>query len=73
MNSAAIIDEIRELPPAGQVEVIQFALRLARERALTPDELTQLAQRMVDSDDLAEVEKLKTALTRGFYGDAAHA
>lgn len=68
MSSAAIIEEILHLPPAGQAEVIQFALRLARERALAPDELASLAQRMVDSDDLAEVEKLKSAIMRGFYG-----
>ena len=73
MSSATIIDEILHLPPAGQAEVIRFTLRLARERALTPDELTRLAQRLVDSDDLAEVEKLQTAITRGFYGEAAHA
>jgi hypothetical protein len=73
MSSAAIIDEILHLPPAGQAEVIQFALRLARERALAPDELAHLAQRMVDSDDLAEVEKLKSAIMSGFYGGAAHA
>ncbi|NBV20848.1 MAG: hypothetical protein EBS05_02475 [Proteobacteria bacterium] len=73
MNSAAIIDEILHLPSAGQAEVIQFALRLARERSLAPDELTSLAQRMVESDDLAEVEKLKSAIMRGFYGAAPHA
>ncbi|MBI3877089.1 MAG: hypothetical protein HY300_14225 [Verrucomicrobia bacterium] len=73
MNSAAIIEEIRHLPPAGQAEVIHFALQLARERALTPDELSSLARRMVESDDPAEVEKIKSAITRGFYGEAAHA
>ncbi|MBI5802773.1 MAG: hypothetical protein HZA92_18880 [Verrucomicrobia bacterium] len=73
MNSAAIIDEILHLPPSGQAEVIQFAFRLASERSLAPDELTRLAQRMVESDDLAEVEKLKSAITRGFYGAASHA
>jgi hypothetical protein len=31
--------------------------------------LAALAQRMVESEDPAEVEKLKSALTRGFYGD----
>jgi Arc/MetJ-type ribon-helix-helix transcriptional regulator len=73
MDSSAIIEEIRHLPPAGQAEVIRFALRLAQERALTPDELTALARRMAESHDPAEVEKLKDAVTRGFYGDAAHA
>ena len=73
MNPGAIIAEILHLPPAGQAEIIQFALRLSRERALTPDELVSLACRMVESDDLAEVEKIKSAIARGFYGDTAHA
>ena len=73
MNSAAIIEEILHLPPAGQAEVIHFALRLARERALTPDELASLARRMVESEDPAEVEKLKNAIARGFYGETAPA
>ena len=73
MSSAAIIDEILHLPPAGQAEVIQFALRLARERALAPEELTSLARRLAESQDLAEVEKLKSAITSGFYGSASHA
>lgn len=46
---------------------------LARERALVPDELNRLAQRLAETDDLAEAERLKTAITRGFYGAAAHA
>ena len=31
--------------------------------------LSALARRMVESDDPAEVEKLKSALTHGFYGN----
>ncbi|MBI5774827.1 MAG: hypothetical protein HZA89_13920 [Verrucomicrobia bacterium] len=73
MTSTTIIEEIRHLSPAGQAEVIRFTLQLARERALTPDELTGLARRMVESNDPAEVERLKSAITGGFYGDAAHA
>ena len=73
MSSAAVIDEIRNLPPADQAEVIRFTLRLARERALAPDELTDLARRLAESNDPAEVEKLKSAISRGFYGEASHA
>jgi hypothetical protein len=36
---------------------------------LNGEELGRLAQRMVDSDDPAEVERLRSALTRGFYGE----
>jgi len=73
MTSTAIIEEIKQLPPAEQAEVIQFAIRLATERPLTAKELTALAQRMVDSNDPAEIEKLKTAIARGFYGEQVHA
>jgi hypothetical protein len=68
MSSAQVIEEIKHLPPAEQAEVIQFAFQLARTRPLTADELTSLAQRMVDSDDPAEVERLKTSIASGFYG-----
>ena len=48
--------------------MIQFAFELARERQLPGKKLSELAQRMADSDDPAEVEKLKAEITRGFYG-----
>ncbi len=68
MTATAVIEEIQQMPPEDQSRVIQFAIELARKRQLSGKELTALAQRMVESDDPAEVEKLKSALTRGFYG-----
>ena len=62
MSAADVIEEIKQLTAAEQAEVIQFALQLARTRPLTAGELTSLAQRMVESDDPAEVERLKTTL-----------
>ena len=73
MTSATIIEEIKQLSPAGQAEVIQFAVKLAQERPLIARELTDLAKRMVESDDPAEVTRLKTAIAAGFYGEAGHA
>lgn len=73
MTTAAIIEEIRHLPPTGQAEVVRFALQLARDRALTPDELTSLARRMAECDNPAEAEKLKSAIAGGFYGEPVHA
>ncbi len=73
MTTAAIIEEIRHLPPAEQTEVIRFAVALAQERALTPDELTGLAQRLAESEDPAEIAKLKASLIDGFYGKGQHA
>ncbi|HEY5043034.1 MAG TPA: hypothetical protein VIK53_13640 [Verrucomicrobiae bacterium] len=57
------------MPPEEQSRVIQYAIELARKRQLSGKELAVLAQRMVESEDPDEVEKLKSALTRGFYGD----
>ena len=68
MSAADVIQEIKQLPAAEQAEVIKFALQLARTRPLTANELTSLAQRMAESDDPAEVERLKTSITHGFYG-----
>lgn len=68
MSATDVIAEIKLLPAAEQAEVIQFALQLARTRPLTASELTSLAQRMAESNDPAEVERLKTSITRGFYG-----
>jgi hypothetical protein len=68
MSATEVIEEIKQLTAAEQAEVIQFALQLARTRPLTAAELTSLAHRMVESDDPAEVERLKTSIARGFYG-----
>jgi hypothetical protein len=69
MTATGVIEEIKQLSPGEQSRVIQFAVELARTRQLAGKELSALAQRMVDSDDPAEAEKLKSALTRGFYGN----
>jgi hypothetical protein len=69
MTAAKVIEEIDDLSPDEQAKVIQHAFELARTRQLNGAELGRLAQRMVDSDDPAEVERLKSALTRGFYGE----
>jgi len=68
MTADSIIEEIKHLRPSEQAEVIQFVIRLASERALTGDELARLAQRLAESDDPAEVERLRSAITEGFYG-----
>ena len=68
MSATQVIEEIKHLPPAEQAEVIQFAFHLARTRPLTGPELTALAQRMADSDDPAEVARLKTSMAGGFSG-----
>ncbi len=69
MTASSIIEEIKQLPPAEQSRVIRFALELARERQLAGNELSELARRMADSKDPAEVQKLREEIHRGFYGE----
>ena len=73
MTAGTVIEEIKQLAPAEQEEVIRFAIKLAGERPLTAGELDRLAQRMVESNDPAEVERLKSAIASGFYGQNGHA
>ncbi len=69
MTASNVIEEIKLLPRAEQARVIQFAFELARGRQLSGKELSSLAHRMVESDDPAEVEVLKSEIAHGFYGD----
>ncbi len=69
MTAAKVIEDILHLPREEQSRVLEFALQLARKRQLSGTELSALAQRIVDSDDPAEVERLKSEITRGFYGE----
>jgi hypothetical protein len=69
VTAAKVIDEIKHLPPSEQAEVIQFAFELARTRQLTAIELGELADRLAATEDPAEVLRLKSAMTRGFYGE----
>ena len=69
MTAAKVIEEILHLPREEQSRVLEFAFELARKRQLSGKELTELAKRMVDSNDPAEVERLKSEMTRGFSGE----
>ena len=69
VTAAKVIEEIKHLPPGEQAEVIQFAFDLARRRQLTPEELGNMADKLANSDDPAEIIRLKSAMTRGFYGE----
>jgi hypothetical protein len=69
MTAATVIEEIKHLPRAEQSRVIRFAFELARERQLSGDQLADLAKKMVDSDNPAEVQKLREDIHRGFYGE----
>jgi hypothetical protein len=69
VTATKVIEEIRHLPREEQSQVIRFAFELARERQLSGRELSALAQRLADSNDPAESDRLKSEITRGFYGD----
>jgi len=69
MTAEEVIEEIQHLPRAEQTRVVKFTFDLARQRQLSGRELSTLAQQMVDSNDPAEIERLKNALTAGFYGE----
>ena len=69
MTAAKVIEEIKHLSPGEQAEVIQFAVGLARSRQLTGEELGELAERLAESKDPAEIIRLQSAMTRGFYGE----
>ena len=69
MTATGVIEEIKHLPREEQSRVIRFAFELARERQLPGKKLSELAQQMADSEDTAEVAKLRDEIHRGFYGD----
>jgi hypothetical protein len=73
MNASQIMREIEALSPAEQAEVVRFAYALDAERRLSGTELSALASRMVATDDPAEAARIRAEITRGFYGNQAHA
>ena len=69
MTAIGVIEEIKHLPRAEQSRVIKFAFELARSQQLPGEKLSELARQMADSEDSTEVERLKSEITRGFYGE----
>lgn len=68
VSATQVIQEIQQLTPSEQAEVIQFAYRLDAERMLSGKELGALAKRMIEVSDPVEKLKIREELTRGFYG-----
>jgi len=73
MTSAEIIEEIKRLPRAEQNQVIDFVRKAGEVRRLTPEELGELARRMVEAKDPGEADRLQAEIVRGFYGRQADA
>jgi hypothetical protein len=73
MTAVEIIEEIRRLPTKERDLVIEFARQAGGDRELSPEQLGQLAKRMVESKDSAEADRLQEEIIRGFYGGQPHA
>ena len=69
MNAAAIIDEIKHLPPAEQDQVVEFVQTLETRRPWSGGKLTEYEKRMVETNDPVEARRLKEQIVAGFYGD----
>lgn len=68
MTAQQIIEEIKRLDPKEQLGVIRFAYQLDAERKLSGAELSSLAARMTETDDVVEAARIREAIVRGFYG-----
>ena len=68
MTAVEIIEEIKRLPRDEQSRVIEFARHAGENRQLSPEELGQLAQQMVEAKDPGEADRLQADIVRGFYG-----
>ena len=73
MTAVEIIDEIKRLPRAERIRVIDFVRKAGDDRPLTPDELGRLANEMVEAKDPAQADRLQAEIVRGFYGGPADA
>ena len=73
MTAVEIIEEINRLPRDERNTVIEFARHAGESRPLSPEELGQLAKRMVEAQDPAEADRLQQEIVRGFYGGQSHA
>ena len=73
MTAVEIIEEIERLPRHEQNRVIEFARHAGERRPQSPEELGQLAKRMVEAQDPAEADRLQEEIARGFYGGQSRA
>jgi mRNA-degrading endonuclease RelE of RelBE toxin-antitoxin system len=68
MTAVEIIKEIKRLPKEEQNRVMEFARRAGESCPLEPEQLGQLANRMVEAKDPREADRLQQEILRGFYG-----
>ncbi|HMC24922.1 MAG TPA: hypothetical protein VKH14_05555 [Candidatus Udaeobacter sp.] len=68
MTASQIIEEIKRLDPKEQLGVIRFAYQLDAERKLSGNELSGLAEQMINACDELEAARIRDLIMRGFYG-----
>jgi hypothetical protein len=68
MTGIEVIDQIKRLPKEERQKVIDFA-RHEDARRLSPDELGDIARRMIETPDEPEARRLREEFMRGFYGN----
>ena len=73
MTGAEVIEEIKRLPRVERAKVLAFARQAADNQPLTPEELGELANQMVETQDPVEADRLQEKIVRGFYGGDSHA
>lgn len=67
MTGADVIDQIKRLPHEERAKVIEY-VQQADPLLLNPDELGEIARRMIETPDEAEAASLRDQFMRGFYG-----
>jgi len=73
MDAAAIIDEIKNLPPGEQGRVLEFVHELEKQLQWSGEKLSQHEKRMVETTDSAEAQRLKEQIVAGFFGSESNA
>ena len=69
MSAAEIIEQIRQLPDQEREKVKRFTQLNLEPGQLSGKEIADLAQKMIETNDPAEADRLEKEIIRGFYGD----
>jgi hypothetical protein len=73
MDAAAIIDEIKNLPPGEQGRVLEFVHEPEKRLQWSGEKLSQYEKRMAETTDSAEAQRLKEQIVAGFFGNESNA
>ena len=73
MDAAAIIDEIKNLPPGEQGRVLEFVHELEKQLQWSGERLSHYEKKMVETTDSSEAQRLKEQIFAGFFGSESNA